>query len=379
MIEQISEKPSLEAVQPLNQVSANSAGVTELSQQKGKSNQKPLLILAVTSLMLLIFLLICGFVWALVRARQNNTATQSCNYQGINYDNGIGFPSSDGCNSCSCAAGQVVCTEMACFNPTETPAVTKMLSNQPTVTYDQTEQKNTLYLAELNGQKVIYTRVQGNWISCGDAAKPAIYNSLSAKNGFQFAGDPSCTEFASLSQAQRILEFSGTEQYDFYDYYQVDNFLYVSVLKSVNLASLEDHTFNEVYQVDLTTLQKQLLWTREIGDAKYASKGPIQFLPVTTNKYVVMNVLSCWSCGPETPDDVIILNIATKKESLAERATNIILGSGQYTFKQYIDHAYFDINDSSSFATYCHSDQYWCGDGGSYWKLDNLISTRPLP
>jgi len=37
-----------------------------------------------------------------------------CLYDGVQYANDEGFPSSDGCNTCSCTNGEVVCTLMAC-------------------------------------------------------------------------------------------------------------------------------------------------------------------------------------------------------------------------------------------------------------------------
>ncbi len=38
----------------------------------------------------------------------------SCAYDGKRYANGEGFPSTDGCNSCSCNDGNVACTLRAC-------------------------------------------------------------------------------------------------------------------------------------------------------------------------------------------------------------------------------------------------------------------------
>lgn len=40
--------------------------------------------------------------------------TGTCNYEGKTYKVGNSFPASDGCNSCSCENGNVICTEMAC-------------------------------------------------------------------------------------------------------------------------------------------------------------------------------------------------------------------------------------------------------------------------
>lgn len=43
-----------------------------------------------------------------------NPIAKSCQYGGKTYKSGEGFPSEDGCNSCSCEDGKVSCTLMAC-------------------------------------------------------------------------------------------------------------------------------------------------------------------------------------------------------------------------------------------------------------------------
>lgn len=40
----------------------------------------------------------------------------ACTYDGKSYASGSHFPSSDGCNSCSCDNGSVMCTLLACFD-----------------------------------------------------------------------------------------------------------------------------------------------------------------------------------------------------------------------------------------------------------------------
>ncbi len=42
-----------------------------------------------------------------------------CEYGGWAYAHGESFPSTDGCNQCSCNNGDVVCTLMACEKPEE--------------------------------------------------------------------------------------------------------------------------------------------------------------------------------------------------------------------------------------------------------------------
>lgn len=66
-----------------------------------------------------LLLLVPGLV-AYVFAQNQTLKSQlssplTCEYQGQTYQLGEGFPSTDGCNNCSCADnGQVTCTEMAC-------------------------------------------------------------------------------------------------------------------------------------------------------------------------------------------------------------------------------------------------------------------------
>ena len=43
-----------------------------------------------------------------------NPLSKSCQYNNKTYKSGEGFPSEDGCNSCSCDNGNVACTLMAC-------------------------------------------------------------------------------------------------------------------------------------------------------------------------------------------------------------------------------------------------------------------------
>jgi len=46
-------------------------------------------------------------------------AAKSCEYDGQVFQDGDSFPSDDGCNGCSCDAGQVACTERDCVDPCE--------------------------------------------------------------------------------------------------------------------------------------------------------------------------------------------------------------------------------------------------------------------
>jgi hypothetical protein len=48
---------------------------------------------------------------------ETSTCNISCVYQGMSYASGATFPSSDGCNTCSCSSsGEVACTKKACIS-----------------------------------------------------------------------------------------------------------------------------------------------------------------------------------------------------------------------------------------------------------------------
>jgi hypothetical protein len=49
------------------------------------------------------------------------TVSQTCTYGGATYDAGESFDATDGCNTCSCTDGEVVCTLVACETPPVEP------------------------------------------------------------------------------------------------------------------------------------------------------------------------------------------------------------------------------------------------------------------
>lgn len=49
-----------------------------------------------------------------VRSKGSCTSTKTCTYDGKTYNDGDTFKSTDGCNTCSCKGGQVLCTQKAC-------------------------------------------------------------------------------------------------------------------------------------------------------------------------------------------------------------------------------------------------------------------------
>jgi hypothetical protein len=51
-----------------------------------------------------------------------STAPVTCSYNGKTYSDGASFPSTDGCNTCTCSASGVGCTKKACTcNPEAEP------------------------------------------------------------------------------------------------------------------------------------------------------------------------------------------------------------------------------------------------------------------
>ncbi|MFS8131141.1 MAG: hypothetical protein ACMG57_04135 [Candidatus Dojkabacteria bacterium] len=88
--------------------------------------KKPLVVIA---LILALILCLCAVIAGLLIYRgsiANTDNAGSCSYNGVKYSAGSSFPSTDTCNTCTCATGGVVCTLKACdvnlgTNPTPTP------------------------------------------------------------------------------------------------------------------------------------------------------------------------------------------------------------------------------------------------------------------
>ena len=78
----------------------------------------------IISLLALIVIAICAGILILLYLNKNNQSGQQCTYNGKTYQQGEGFKSMDGCNSCSCNNGEVACTLMACISSTPSVPVT---------------------------------------------------------------------------------------------------------------------------------------------------------------------------------------------------------------------------------------------------------------
>ena len=113
----VQETPVQETVQ--------AAAVAAPQDKKSGSCLKIAIILAVVFFLLILCSgMIFGLYWFVIRdkpAEEDDVSEkQSCTYNGEEYDDGEGFPSDDGCNSCSCTDGKVACTLMACEDETTT-------------------------------------------------------------------------------------------------------------------------------------------------------------------------------------------------------------------------------------------------------------------
>src|SRR5215218_6958194 len=61
-------------------------------------------------------------------------AAKTCDYGGTSRAMGETFPSTDGCNSCSCTEAGVACTKKACAEPAPTTTATPTPTPTPTST-----------------------------------------------------------------------------------------------------------------------------------------------------------------------------------------------------------------------------------------------------
>ena len=117
-------------IEGISEVGSSSAESTNIPEIKGGGDCSREKMLNVV-LLIMVFTLIGLFAYLFFSDRlivgvENPLSTKdevvqdtevvadSCLYNGVEYANGQGFPADDGCNSCSCTDGKVVCTLIAC-------------------------------------------------------------------------------------------------------------------------------------------------------------------------------------------------------------------------------------------------------------------------
>lgn len=94
-----------------------------------KEMRQKLIFLGAGAIVLSIFVVL---ILAYVYAAKNIDSLGVCSYAGLTYEHGKNFKDIDGCNTCTCTNGQVVCTEVACVEPTTS---TKQSCNYEGKTY----------------------------------------------------------------------------------------------------------------------------------------------------------------------------------------------------------------------------------------------------
>jgi len=105
-------KPNISEVE-----STSSSGSDECSREKVLNVVLIIMVFVLLGLFAYLFFtdrLVVGIENPLSKGTNQEEVVEYCTYEGVQYSNGESFPSNDGCNTCSCTNGEVVCTLMAC-------------------------------------------------------------------------------------------------------------------------------------------------------------------------------------------------------------------------------------------------------------------------
>lgn len=100
---------------------------------------------------------------------------KTCEYNGNTYNDGDSFPSSDGCNTCSCSSGAVACTEKACVS---------------TCTYGGRVYRNGESFKATDGCNTCYCGPEGS-VACTKMACPAPTCDPTKEWNRSYVGTPS--------------------------------------------------------------------------------------------------------------------------------------------------------------------------------------------
>lgn len=127
--------------------------------------------------------------------------TVTCDYDGQTYQVGEGFPSSDGCNICSCGeSGDVACTLMACEN------------DQEPIRVDETEANSSSLKTEAGSKKV--KRIYANEFI--QFEYPPELFSLTSSMGF---GQPGFSDSIDLKPTEEYILDSLSQKQEYRTYY----------------------------------------------------------------------------------------------------------------------------------------------------------------
>ena len=96
-------------------------------------------------------------------SNDSNQTEATCTYNGKEYKEGEGFESTDGCNSCSCQNGEVVCTLMACENTTGEETQDTLDINDSKLVYSKisSDKSSIYYLSNINANPLFIADGQG--------------------------------------------------------------------------------------------------------------------------------------------------------------------------------------------------------------------------
>lgn len=115
--------------------------------------------------------------------------------------------------------------------------------------------------------------------------------------------------------------------------------LYISLnLEAKASAQYPDNLVNKVYQVMLSSLSSNEIWSNDVGSSKYTGKGVAYIDQIAEDKFVSMLIGDCYACGGHTPTKTVILNIAIRSEKYMEGIGDIqfSLQSNTFAYKKLV-------------------------------------------
>lgn len=189
-------------------------------------------------------------------------------------------------------------------------------------------EENTLYYGKFSGEEVIFIKnVLGySYVSDDPYFGYTYYATGSAK----------VKSFKEINEPIKLIDFGETVKGDLFRLNQNKSKLYINISKAGDRALEYPNIDNFLYVVDLNTFENKIIWENAVGSGKYEKgNGTAYVSGVINDKYVIMDILSCYGCEPSVAGN-IILNIDSGNEIYVKDARITSTNPGTSTFSYQI-------------------------------------------
>lgn len=209
-------------------------------------------------------------------------------------------------------------------------------SLNPNQTPDLIPQENALYLADYQGEKVIFYTNKSLQRYYPVDETPPPYNPYLGMMAVSKGGGYSAFNYKKLENPKKIYAEANKIIIDLtFKLNTKGSFLYAGILTNTK-SGINNDDIQHIYKINLTTLVNKEIWSHEVGSNNYPeAKGIASISQVSDDKYLVLSLGSCYGCEPSLAG-YLMVNMETGQEKYLQDIGDIQVNSknNSFTYKK---------------------------------------------